>query len=79
MTAAAATGAPPFLAAMPLGFFSNLNACLTHYGTGSAPVFFGPGYVTQADWWRLGFRLSVVHLVLWLGVGSLWWKAVGLW
>ncbi len=79
LTAAIATGAPPFVAAMPLGFFTNLNAGLTHYGTGSAPVFFGPGYVTQTTWWGLGFLMSLVNLALWLGVGLLWWKALGLW
>lgn len=79
LTAALATGAPAFVAVMPLGLFSNLNACLTHYGTGSAPVFFGPGYVTQAAWWRLGFLASLANLVIWLGVGMVWWKAIGLW
>jgi DASS family divalent anion:Na+ symporter len=79
LTAAVATGAPAFVAVMPLGFFTNLNAGLTHYGTGSAPVFFGPGYVTQATWWRLGFLLSLVNLVIWLGIGLVWWKVLGLW
>ena len=79
LTAAVATGAPAFVAVMPLGFFSNLNAGLTHYGTGSAPVFFGPGYVTQAAWWKLGFLLSLVNVAIWLGVGLLWWKLIGLW
>jgi len=30
------------------GVFFELNAAMTHYGTGSAPVFFGAGYVAQA-------------------------------
>ena len=79
LTAALATGAPAMIAVLPLGFFCSLNASLTHYGTGSAPVFFGPGYVTQATWWRLGLLMSLVNLVIWLGVGLLWWKALGYW
>ncbi len=79
LTAALATGAPALMAALPLAFFSNLNAGLTHYGTGSGPVYFGAGYVTQAEWWKLGFLISLVNLVLWLGVGSVWWKVLGLW
>ena len=79
LAAAVATGAPPLMAALPLAFFSNLNAGLTHYGTGSAPVYFNSGYVTQAEWWKLGFLISLVNLVLWLGVGPLWWKALGFW
>ncbi len=79
LAAAVATGAPPFMAALPLAFFSNLNAGITHYGTGSAPVYFGAGYVSQADWWRLGFLISLLNLVIWLGVGPMWWKVLGLW
>ncbi len=79
LTAAVATGAPGLIAALPLAFFSNLNAGLTHYGTGSAPVYFNAGYVSQADWWRLGFIISLVNIVLWLGIGPLWWKVIGMW
>ena len=77
--AALATGAPPLLAALPLAYFSNLNAGITHYGTGSAPVFFGAGYVSELEWWRIGFLVSLVNVTIWLGVGGLWWKAIGLW
>ena len=74
-----AVGVPPMLAALALAYFSNLNAAMTHYGTGSAPVFFGAGYVRQGEWWRLGFLISLVNLVIWLGIGPLWWKLVGIW
>jgi len=72
-------GAPPLLAALTLGFFSSLNAAITHYGTGPAPIVFGAGYLTQGQWWRIGFVLSLVHLAIWLPVGFVWWKVVGLW
>jgi DASS family divalent anion:Na+ symporter len=78
LTAAVATGAPALMAALPLAFFSNLNAGITHYGTGSAPVYFGAGYVSQTDWWRLGFIVSIVNIVVWLGIGPIWWKLIGL-
>jgi len=39
-----------------LEFFSSLNAAMTHYGTGSAPVFLGAGYVAQGTWWRASAR-----------------------
>lgn len=77
--AALAGGVPPLLAALPLAYFSNLDAGLTHYGTGSAPVYFGVGYVGQGTWWRLGFLISLLNLAIWLGVGMVWWKFVGLW
>jgi DASS family divalent anion:Na+ symporter len=73
-----ATGAPPMLAALLLAFFSNLDAGITHYGTGSAPIFFGAGYVSQAKWWKLGFLISLVNVFIWFVIGSFWWKAIGL-
>jgi DASS family divalent anion:Na+ symporter len=79
LAATLAAGVPPVMAALVLAYFSNLNAAMTHYGTGSAPVFFGAGYVRQAEWWRLGFLISLVNLVIWLGIGPLWWKLVGIW
>jgi DASS family divalent anion:Na+ symporter len=74
-----ALGTPPLLAALSFGFFSSLNAALTHYGTGPAPIVFGAGYLTQPQWWRIGFVISLLHLSIWLPIGFLWWKALGLW
>lgn len=74
-----ALGAPPLLSAVAFGVFSSLNATLTHYGTGPAPIVFGAGYVSQPEWWRVGFLLSLVHLAIWLPIGVVWWKVIGLW
>ncbi len=79
LSAAVGGGAPPMLAAMSFGYFSNLNASLTHYGTGSAPIYFEAGYVDQGTWWKLGFLISVLNLLIWFGLGPLWWKLIGLW
>jgi DASS family divalent anion:Na+ symporter len=78
LAAALAGGVPPMAAALPLAYFSNLNAAMTHYGTGSAPVYFGAGYVRQGEWWRIGFLISVVNLFIWMGIGMWWWKLVGI-
>ena len=72
-------GTPPFLACLAFAFFSNLCMSLTHYAAGPSPVCFNAGYVPQNTWWRLGFIASVVNLVIWLGLGSAWWKVLGLW
>ncbi len=74
-----AVGAPPLLSALLLAFFSNLFSCTTHYGSGPAPVFFGTGFVTQNKWWSIGFVISIIHIIVWLGIGGLWWKVLGLW
>jgi DASS family divalent anion:Na+ symporter len=76
---AIALGAPPLVAAVAFGVLSNVNAAMTHYGTGPAPIVFGAGYVSQPAWWRIGFIVSLAHLVMWLPIGFLWWKVLGLW
>ena len=70
---------PPMLAALLLGFFGNLNASTTHYASGPAPVLFGSGYVPQNRWWSLNLVLGVFYLVVWIGIGSLWIKVIGMW
>ena len=72
-------GAPPLVAAVAFGVFSNVNAALTHYGTGPAPIVFGAGYVSQPEWWRVGFIVSLAHLAIWLPIGFAWWRVLGLW
>lgn len=76
---AVAAGTPPYLAALALAFMSNLCMSLTHYAAGPSPILFGAGYVEQGTWWKLGFIISVINMVIWVGVGSLWWKVLGLW
>jgi DASS family divalent anion:Na+ symporter len=70
---------PALLAALMLGFFGNLMASTTHYSSGPAPILFGSGYVKQGEWWRMNFILGLVYLVIWIGVGSLWMKVLGMW
>jgi len=79
LSVASALGTPPLFGAMVLSFLSNLMGGLTHYGIGSAPVFYGANYVPLAQWWGYGFLISVVNIVIWLGLGGVWWKVLGLW
>ncbi|HLN62428.1 MAG TPA: anion permease [Symbiobacteriaceae bacterium] len=72
-------GAPVALVALALGYMNSLNASMTHYGTGPAPIFFGAGYIDQKTWWKNGLIVSLVNLVVWVGIGGLWWKVIGLW
>ncbi len=76
---AVGNGVPPMVAALALAFSSNLNASLTHYGTGPAPIFFGSGYVSQVTWWRVGFCVVLFNLAVWMGLGLVWWRVLGLW
>jgi DASS family divalent anion:Na+ symporter len=74
-----ALGAPPLLTVLLLAQTSNLSAALTHYGTTPAPIYFGTGYVSQREWWRVGFIASVMTLLIFGTVGPLWWKLLGWW
>lgn len=79
LAVALAAGAPPFFAAMSLSAAANICGNITHYSLGSAPIFFGAGYVSQSSWWKLGFIFSVINMIIWFGLGWVWWKVIGLW
>ena len=72
-------GAPVTLAVLGLAYYSNLSASLTHYGTTHAPIYFGARYVTQREWWRIGFIVSLVTIPTWAILGITWWKILGWW
>ena len=74
-----ATGAPPLLVILVLAYFTHLSQSLTHYATGPSPIYFGAGYVDQGTWWKLGFYIAIINIVIWAGVGIPWWKVLGLW
>lgn len=79
ITLGVAAGAPPFISAFVVAIASNICGCLTHFGTGPAPVYFGAGYISQKTWWIIGFGVSLLHIVIWLGIGGAWWKVLGYW
>lgn len=74
-----AAGAPTYIVMLLLAYFSNLSASLTHYGTTPAPIYFGAGYVKQRMWWQIGFLVSIPNIIIWSGIGFLWWKILGWW
>lgn len=74
---AVATGAPPLFSALMIGFFGNLMASTTHYSSGPAPILYSSGYVSQKRWWLMNAGLAIVYFIIWLGLGSLWMKLIG--
>lgn len=77
LSVAILAGAPPFFAAMLFAFSSNLFGGLTHYGIGNAPVLYGSGYVKIRQWWRVGFIISLINILIWTCAGGVWWKFLG--
>lgn len=76
---AIAAGAPPMLSCLLFAFIATLSACTTHYGTGTGPVYFGTGYVSFSRWWSIGAIMGFVHILIWCGLGLVWWKYLGIW
>jgi len=72
------TGTPPMVAVLSLAVASNIFASLTPYASAQAPVFYGGGYVTLKDWYKLGIIFLIFNLVIWIGLGAVWWKVLGL-
>ncbi len=74
-----ALGAPALPWALMMAAASNIMMTLTHYATGTSPVIFGSGYTTLGEWWKTGFVMSVLLIVIWLVVGGAWWRLLGYW
>lgn len=74
-----ALGAPPMLFALLMAAASSIMMTLTHYATGTSPVIFGSGYTTLGEWWKAGFAMSVVNILIFAVIGSIWWKVLGYW
>ena len=74
-----ALGAPPMVFGLMMAAASSLMMTLTHYATGTAPVVFGSGYTTLGEWWKTGFVMSVVNLLVFAIVGGIWWKVLDYW
>lgn len=74
-----AVGAPPMLFALLMAAASSIMMTLTHYATGTSPIIFGSGYTTLGEWWKAGFAMSVVNMLIFIVLGSIWWKFLGYW
>lgn len=76
---AIATGTPPNLAVLLFAFIATLSACTTHYGTGTGPVYFGTNYISVSRWWSVGAIMGFTHILVWCGIGLMWWRFIGIW
>eukprot|EP00762_Andalucia_godoyi_P007751 ANDGO_01808.mRNA.1 Putative malate transporter YflS len=68
---------PPFLLTALLAHMSCLCACLTTFSSGPIIIYFGFKATSTSRWFAVGFLVSIVHCVVWLGVGLIWWKILG--
>jgi DASS family divalent anion:Na+ symporter len=78
LAVAIATGIPPMYAALILAFFSSLFGGLTHYASAVAPILYAQGFVEMRQWWKIGFITSIFYIVIWMGLGAIWCKFLGI-
>lgn len=78
LAVAIAVGAPPLSSALLLSFLSSLFGGLTHYSSGPAPILYSQQHVELKKWWRVGAVTSLVYLLIWGGIGAMWWHWIGL-
>ncbi|MGV9827127.1 MULTISPECIES: anion permease [unclassified Gordonia (in: high G+C Gram-positive bacteria)] len=77
--AAVSAGAPALFSALVFGFIGSLFGGLAHYSSGPAGVMYGSGYIKTSEWFRVGFLMSVVIILIWTVVGGAWMKLIGIW
>jgi L-tartrate/succinate antiporter len=69
---AAVPGMPMRTLVLLLGFTGGIMGVLTPYATGPAPVYYGCGFITRRDFWRLGFIFGMIFLGALLLIGVPW-------
>ncbi len=60
-----------------LGFSLGIMGVLTPYATGPAPLYYGCGFITPRDFWRLGALFGAVFLIALLAIGLPWLRWFG--
>ena len=74
-----AANSAPMLSVAIIAYFTTLCACTTNYSSGPVIIYYGLGYETSQRWFKIGFLVSLVHVVIYFTVGLGWWKFLGWW
>ena len=79
LAVALSVGVPPVLAVLAIGFTGSFFNSTTPYAAGPSTILYGSGYIKQADWWKYNFLLGLYYLLIWLILGVVWMKIIGIW
>jgi L-tartrate/succinate antiporter len=52
-----------------LAYSLGLMGIISPYATGPAPIYYGCGYISRTDFWKLGFIFGVIFLIVLLVIG----------
>lgn len=72
-----ALGADPVTVGMIFALLTCMSPGTTHYGTGTASIYYSTGYMSQREWWKLGFVVSVAEIIIVLTLGLGWLSILG--
>ena len=62
-------GVPALPFSLLLCYSLGLMGVITPYATGPAPVYYASGFISRADFWRLGLVFGLLSLGLLLAIG----------
>jgi L-tartrate/succinate antiporter len=65
----AVPGLPVLPFALLLCYSLGLMGVITPYATGPAPVYYASGFVSRAEFWRLGLMFGLIYLAALLAIG----------
>ncbi len=66
----------PYVIGTVFALLTCVSPGTTHYGTGTASIYYSSGYLTQKEWWKTGFLVSVVEIVFIAGLGYGWMSLI---
>ncbi len=69
---AAVPGMPVAKLALLLCYALGVMGVISPYATGPAPVWYGSGYISRSDFWKLGLVFGAIFLASLLGIGVPW-------
>lgn len=76
VTILVSAGADPYVIGMIFALLTCVSPGTTHYGTGTASIYYSSGYLTQGEWWKSGFVVSVVEIICIAGIGYGWMSLI---
>jgi len=71
-------GIPVLPFALLLVYALGLMGIISPYATGPSPIYYGSGYITRGDFWKLGLIFGVIFVVALLLIGIPWLTSVSL-
>jgi L-tartrate/succinate antiporter len=62
-------GIPLLPFALLLVYALGLMGIISPYATGPSPIYYGSGYISRTDFWKLGLIFGVIFVVALIGIG----------